>query len=91
MIISFDTLSMALLIASARVILGLFIGLAAGWFEGKWFDRTVMGIIGVLMALLFPALAAAKRQMRKTELVHFISNLRIASKVYLDDNGIYRN
>lgn len=46
-----NTLVAGVLIASTRVISGLFIGLTAGWFEGKLFDRAVMGLIGVLTSL----------------------------------------
>lgn len=45
------TLVAGVLIASTRVISGLFIGLTAGWFEGKLFDRAVLGLIGVLTSL----------------------------------------
>ena len=46
-----NTLIAAILIATARVLIGLFIGLFSGWFEGKWFDRVVQALTGVLTAL----------------------------------------
>ncbi|MDA1329852.1 MAG: ABC transporter permease [Chloroflexi bacterium] len=46
-----NTLIAGVLIAIARVVLGLFIGLAAGWFEGGLFDRLVNGLMGVLTSL----------------------------------------
>lgn len=46
-----NTLIAGVLIAVGRVILGLFIGLAAGWFEGSLFDRGVMGFSGIITSL----------------------------------------
>jgi ABC-type dipeptide/oligopeptide/nickel transport system permease subunit len=46
-----NTLVAGVLVAMARVVIGLFIGLTAGWFEGKLIDRFAMGLIGVLTSL----------------------------------------
>lgn len=46
-----NTMIAGVLVAAARVGLGLFIGLLAGWNQGKWFDRLVMGAIGLLSSL----------------------------------------
>jgi peptide/nickel transport system permease protein len=46
-----NTLIATVLIASARVLIGLFIGLIAGWYEGKWFDRLFQASLGVLTSL----------------------------------------
>jgi ABC-type dipeptide/oligopeptide/nickel transport system permease subunit len=46
-----NTLIAGILIAGARVLLGLFLGLTAGWFEGRLIDRAVMGLMGVLTSL----------------------------------------
>lgn len=46
-----NTLIAGVLIATARVLIGLFVGLIAGWFEGKWFDRLTSAIMSVLTSL----------------------------------------
>ncbi len=46
-----NTLIAAVLIATARVVIGLFVGLIAGWFEGRSFDRFVSFLTGVLTSL----------------------------------------
>jgi ABC-type dipeptide/oligopeptide/nickel transport system permease subunit len=46
-----NTMIAGVLVAAARVGLGLSIGLLAGWNEGKFFDRFVMGAIGLLSSL----------------------------------------
>lgn len=46
-----NTLIAVILIATARVLIGLFVGLLAGWFEGGWFDRLFQAVSGVLTSL----------------------------------------
>ncbi len=40
-----NTLVLATFVAMARLIVGLFLGSLAGWYEGTLFDRSVMGLI----------------------------------------------
>jgi ABC-type dipeptide/oligopeptide/nickel transport system permease subunit len=46
-----NTLVAGAFITMLRVILGVILGAMAGWNEGKWSDRFVMGLIGMLTAL----------------------------------------
>ena len=46
-----NTLIMAAVIALARVLLGLILGASAGWHEGSWIDKGVMGVVGMLAAV----------------------------------------
>lgn len=46
-----NTLVAGAFITMLRVILGVILGAAAGWNEGKWSDRFVMALIGMLTAL----------------------------------------
>ena len=46
-----NTLIAAAFIAMARVIIGLALGAYAGWNEGKFGDRLIMGSIGVITAV----------------------------------------
>jgi peptide/nickel transport system permease protein len=45
------TIIASVLIAASRVIIGLFVGLAAGWFEGGLFDRGAMNLISITTSL----------------------------------------
>lgn len=45
-----QTLSLALFAMLARVMLGLAIGMAAGWWRHSWFDQIVSGLINVWAA-----------------------------------------
>ena len=49
----------------------------------------VMGIIGVLMALLFPAIDAAKRYALRVELMELIKELGSACRLYKQDHLVY--
>ena len=49
----------------------------------------VMAIIGILMALLFPAINAAKKQAAKVELLSFIRELSSACRMYNMDHREY--
>ncbi len=49
-----NTLVLATFVALARLILGLFLGGLAGWYQGRLFDRAVMGLIEASAS--FPAL-----------------------------------
>ena len=49
-----NTLVLATFVAMARLIVGLFLGSIAGWYQGSLFDRAVMGLIEALGS--FPAL-----------------------------------
>lgn len=46
-----NTLIAAVLIATARVLIGLFVGLISGWFEGKRIDQITTVIMGVINSL----------------------------------------
>ncbi|HSH04593.1 MAG TPA: ABC transporter permease subunit [Anaerolineae bacterium] len=46
-----NTLVACLFITMARVIVGLILGSLAGWFEGKFIDRLIMGLISTLTAI----------------------------------------
>ncbi len=46
-----NTLVACLFIATARVLLGSFLGMLAGWNEGSLIDRAVMGLVEVSSAL----------------------------------------
>lgn len=48
-----QTLALAFFAMLARVLVGTFLGLLAGWWQDRWFDRLVNGAIGVWAA--FPA------------------------------------
>jgi len=48
-----QTLALAFFAMLARVLVGTVLGLLAGWWQGRWFDRLVSGAIGVWAA--FPA------------------------------------
>jgi ABC-type dipeptide/oligopeptide/nickel transport system permease component len=45
-----NTLSLAFFGMIARVLLGTFLGLLAGWWRNSWFDRMVTGAVGVWAA-----------------------------------------
>jgi prepilin-type N-terminal cleavage/methylation domain-containing protein len=45
----------------------------------------VMGIIGMLMALLFPAINLARAMAHKTDQMEFVKNLEAACKLYQED------
>lgn len=49
-----NTLVLATFVAMARLIVGLLLGSLAGWYEGRFFDRAVMGLIEATAS--FPAL-----------------------------------
>lgn len=49
-----NTLVLATFVAMARLIVGLLLGSIAGWYEGSFFDRAVMGLIEASAS--FPAL-----------------------------------
>ena len=46
-----NTLTTALFVTMTHLLLGFSLGAMAGWNEGKWIDRTVMGIVEVLASL----------------------------------------
>ena len=47
----------------------------------------VIAIIGILSALLFPALSSARERARRTQCVNNLKELAIAFQSYADDNG----
>jgi peptide/nickel transport system permease protein len=49
------TLFLALLVVAARMVVGIIIGAIAGWTNGSWLDRLILGSADVIAA--FPALA----------------------------------
>ncbi|MBC7224536.1 MAG: ABC transporter permease subunit, partial [Anaerolineae bacterium] len=51
------TLSIALFVVLARVLLGGVLGTVAGWFAGSWADRALLGLAEILAA--FPTLLLA--------------------------------
>ena len=51
------TLFLALLVVVARMVVGIVIGLIAGWANGTWLDRLILGSADVIAA--FPALLLA--------------------------------
>ncbi len=52
-----QTLILAVLAVGARLLIGFVLGAIAGWKNGSWFDRLIMGAAEVLSA--FPALVLA--------------------------------
>lgn len=52
-----QTLLLAILVVTARLLLGILLGSLAGWLSGSWLDRAVLGMAEVLAA--FPALLLA--------------------------------
>jgi ABC-type dipeptide/oligopeptide/nickel transport system permease subunit len=46
-----NTLVAGVFIAMARLILGVGLGAVAGWYEGKLFDRFIMGVVSLTTAL----------------------------------------
>ena len=46
-----NTLVAGVFIAMARLILGVGLGAMAGWYEGKLFDRFIMGVVSLTTAL----------------------------------------
>src|ERR1700744_5663507 len=47
----------------------------------------VIAIIGILAALIFPALAAAKEKARRTQCVNNLKQMGIALQLYVDDHN----
>ena len=45
-----QTLALALFAMVARVLVGTFLGMVAGWWQGSWVDRLVSGAVGVWAA-----------------------------------------
>jgi ABC-type dipeptide/oligopeptide/nickel transport system permease component len=52
-----QTLLLAILVVAARMALGILLGAVAGWTQGSWLDRVVLGLAEVLAA--FPMLLLA--------------------------------
>jgi uncharacterized protein (DUF885 family)/ABC-type dipeptide/oligopeptide/nickel transport system permease component len=52
-----QTLVIAAIVMLARIAIGGFLGLLAGWFEGTWLDRLIGNLIEIIAA--FPALLCA--------------------------------
>jgi peptide/nickel transport system permease protein len=51
------TLFLAILVVAARMAVGIVIGAIAGWANGSWLDRLILGAVDVIAA--FPALLLA--------------------------------
>jgi peptide/nickel transport system permease protein len=51
------TLFLAILVVAARMAVGIVIGAIAGWVNGSWLDRLILGSVDVIAA--FPALLLA--------------------------------
>jgi peptide/nickel transport system permease protein len=45
-----QTLTLALLVVGARLIVGVLTGMVAGWWKDGWFDRFVLGVLSVWAA-----------------------------------------
>jgi peptide/nickel transport system permease protein len=45
-----QTLTLALMITAARVALGVFIGVLAGWWQNSWLDRLISNLISIWAA-----------------------------------------
>ena len=57
LIISIIALILAIMVVVARMLVGFLLGAIAGWLNGRWFDRVVMGAAETIAT--FPTLLLA--------------------------------